>query len=231
MTIKYYGHSCFGIQITGHNFLFDPFISGNDLAKEIDIDAIPCDFMFLSHGHFDHVLDAERIAKRTNCIVICAWEVGDWFEKKGIEKIHRMNIGGSFNFDFGRVKSVVAQHSSCMPDGSYGGNPMGFVVETADACFYFAGDTALTLDMQLIPMTCKPLDFAILPLGSNVTMDVNDAVIAADFIQCNTIIGCHFDTWQPLKIDHEAAKLAFEEENKQLILSKIGGELEFGAES
>ena len=229
MTIKYYGHSCFGVQITGHNFLFDPFISGNDLAKEIDIDAIPCDFMFLSHGHFDHVMDAERIAKRTNCTVICAWEVGDWFEKKGVEKIHRMNIGGSFNFDFGRVKSVVAQHSSCMPDGSYGGNPMGFVVETTDACFYFAGDTALTLDMQLIPMTCKPLDFAILPLGSNVTMDVNDAVIAADFIQCNTIIGCHFDTWQPLKIDHEAAKLAFEEENKQLILSKIGGELEFGA--
>ena len=228
MTIKYYGHSCFGVQITGHNFLFDPFISGNDLAKEIDIDAIPCDFMFLSHGHFDHVMDAERIAKRTNCTLICAWEVGDWFEKKGIEKIHRMNIGGSFNFDFGRVKSVVAQHSSCMPDGSYGGNPMGFVVETTDACFYFAGDTALTLDMQFIPMICPPVGFAILPIGSNLTMDVADAVVAADFIACDTVIGCHYDTWQPIEIDHEAAIKAFEAEGKTLILPKVGGELHWG---
>ena len=228
MTIKYYGHSCFGIEIGEHHLLFDPFISGNDKASDIKLDEIPCDFMLISHGHFDHILDAEAIAKRTGCKVICAWEIGDWLEKKGITNIHRSNIGGGFTFPFGRVKSVTAQHSSCLPDGSYGGPALGFVVDTTEGCFYFAGDTALTLDMQLIPMICKPLSFAILPIGDFVTMDYHDAVVAADFVQCETIIGCHFDTWPPLSVDHEAAKKAFETENKTLILPKIGGELQWG---
>ncbi len=228
MTIKYYGHSCFGIEIGDHNLLFDPFISGNDKASDIKLDEIPCDFMLISHGHFDHIMDAEAIAKRTGCKVICAWEIGDWLEKKGITNIHRTNIGGGFTFDFGHVKSVTAQHSSCLPDGSYGGSAMGFVVDSTEGCFYFAGDTALTLDMQLIPMICPPLGFAILPIGDLVTMDYHDAVVAADFIQCETIIGCHFDTWTPLTIDHDAAKKAFEAENKTLILTKIGGELQWG---
>jgi L-ascorbate metabolism protein UlaG (beta-lactamase superfamily) len=228
MTIKYYGHACFGIEIGDHHLLFDPFISGNPLASEIKIDEIPCDFMLISHGHQDHILDAEAIAKRTGCTVICGWEVGDWLKKQGVTNIHGMNTGGGFNFDFGRVKCVVAQHSSGLPDGSYGGNPMGFVVDTAEGCFYFAGDTALTLDMQLIPMVCPPLGFAILPIGDNFTMDYADAVVAADFIQCETIIGCHFDTFGWIKIDHEAAKKAFEAENKTLILTKIGGELQWG---
>lgn len=228
MTIKYYGHSCFGISIGDTNLLFDPFISANELAKDIDIDAIPCDFMFLSHGRVDHILDAESIAKRTNCTVICNWEINEWLGKKGVQNIHPMNTGGTWIFPFGKVKCIVAQHSSSMPDGSYGGNPMGFVVETTEGCFYFSGDTALTLDMQLIPMTCRPLDFAILPIGSNFTMDYNDAVIASDFIHCNTIIGCHYDTFGYIKIDHEAALKAFEQEDKELILTKVGGELQWG---
>ncbi len=228
MTIKYYGHACFGIEIGDHYLLFDPFISGNPLAKDVVIHDIPCDFMFISHGHRDHIMDAEIIAKRTNCKVICAWEVGSWLEAKGVQNIQKMNIGGGKNFDFGRVKCVVAQHSSSLPDGAYGGNPMGFVVDSTEGCFYFAGDTALTLDMQLIPMICPPLGFAILPIGDCLTMDFNDAVVAADFIHCDTIIGCHFDTFDLIKIDHEAAKKAFEAENKTLILTKIGGELQWG---
>ncbi len=229
MTIKYYGHACFGITIGDTNLLFDPFISGNELAKDININDIPCNFMFISHGHADHILDAEAIAKRTNCTVVCNYEIYEWLGKKGVQNIHPMNTGGSWNFPFGKVKCVVAQHSSSLPDGTYGGNPMGFVIEaTEGGCFYFSGDTALTLDMQLIPMTCPALDFAILPIGSNFTMDYHDAVIASDFIQCNTIIGCHYDTFGYIKIDHDAAIKAFEEEGKDLILTKIGGELEWG---
>ncbi|MBL7818703.1 MAG: metal-dependent hydrolase [Saprospiraceae bacterium] len=228
MTIKYYGHSCFGIEIDGKHLLFDPFISGNGLAKDVDIESIPCDFMLISHGHADHIADAEAIAKRTGCKVICAFEIHTWLNGKGVTNTHPMNTGGSWNFDFGRVKCVVAHHSSSLPDGTYAGNPMGFVIDSTEGCFYFAGDTALTLDMQLIPMICPPLGFAILPIGSNFTMDYNDAVIAADFIHCDTIIGCHYDTFGYIKIDHEAAVKAFEAENKELILPSIGGELQFG---
>jgi L-ascorbate metabolism protein UlaG (beta-lactamase superfamily) len=222
MTITYYGHSCFGIEIAGKHLLFDPFISANPLAESIDIETIPCDFMLISHGHQDHILDAEAIAKRTGCKVICAYEISEWLKKKGVANTHPMNAGGNFEFDFGLVKCVVAQHSSSLPDGTYGGNPVGFVIQTVDGCFYFAGDTALTLDMQLIPLTCPPLDFAILPIGSNFTMDYHDAVIAADFIQCTTVIGCHYDTFGYIKIDHDEAVKAFEEEKKELVLPTIG---------
>jgi L-ascorbate metabolism protein UlaG (beta-lactamase superfamily) len=225
MTITYYGHSCFGIEIADKHLLFDPFISANPLAAHVDINTIPCDFMLISHGHRDHILDAEAIAGRTGCKVIGPYELTSWLGKKGIANTHGMNAGGSFEFDFGIVKCVVAQHSSSLPDGTYGGNPVGFVIQSSEGCFYFAGDTALTLDMQLIPLTCPPLDFAILPIGSNFTMDYHDAVIAADFIQCTTIIGCHYDTFAPIKIDHEAAMKAFEDEKKELVLPKIGKEM------
>lgn len=223
MKITYYGHSCFGIEIEGKNLLFDPFISGNPLVGDmVNIETIPCDFMLISHGHADHILDAEAIAKRTGCKVVCAWEISEWLKAKGVENTHPMNTGGSWDFEFGKVKCVVAQHSSGLPDGTYGGNPMGFVVMTEEGNFYFSGDTALTLDMQLIPMTCPPLSFAIFPIGSNFTMDYQDAVIAADFVQCEQVIGCHFDTFGFIKIDHEAAVKAFEAENKTLLLPKIG---------
>jgi L-ascorbate metabolism protein UlaG (beta-lactamase superfamily) len=227
MTIKYYGHSCFSIFTQGKHILFDPFISGNPLVQDIDIQSIPCDFMLISHGHADHIADAESIAQRTGCKVICAWEIHSWLNNKGITNTHPMNTGGEWTFDFGKVKCVVAHHSSSLPDGTYGGNPMGFVIENEDANFYFAGDTALTLDMQLIPMICKPLSFAILPIGSNFTMTYQDAVVASDFIHCDTIIGCHYDTFSYIKIDHEAATKAFEDESKELILAKIGGELQW----
>lgn len=227
MIIKYYGHSCFSIFTQDKHVLFDPFISGNPLAQNIDIQSIPCDFILISHGHADHIADAESIAKRTGCKVICSWEIHTWLNSKGVENTHPMNTGGEWAFDFGKVKCMVAQHSSSLPDGTYGGNPMGFVVDNDEGTFYFAGDTALTLDMQLIPMICRPLSFAILPIGSNFTMTYQDAVIASDFIQCDTIIGCHFDTFGYIKIDHDAAVKAFEAENKELILPAIGSELEW----
>ncbi len=227
MKLTYYGQSCFGVEIGGKHLLFDPFITSNPLAKNVKIDDIPCDYMLISHGHGDHIADAEAIIQRTNCTVVAGVEVAVWLGKKGAKQTRQMNIGGVAHFDFGSVRCVVAQHSSSLPDGSYGGNPMGFVVECPEGVFYFAGDTALTLDMQLLPMICAPLDVAILPIGDNYTMGYHDAIIAADFIQCTTVIGCHYDTFDAIKIDKEAAKAAFEEEEKELILLEIGEELEF----
>jgi L-ascorbate metabolism protein UlaG (beta-lactamase superfamily) len=134
-----------------------------------------------------------------------------------------MNTGGRWNFDFGTVRCVVAQHSSGLPDGSYGGNPMGFVISNPNVgAFYAAGDTALTMDMQLIPRICPGLDFAILPIGDNFTMGYEDAAIASDFIECNRIVGCHYDTFGYIMIDHKAAKQLFDAQSKELILPEIG---------
>jgi L-ascorbate metabolism protein UlaG (beta-lactamase superfamily) len=225
MRITYYGHSCFLIETAGKRLLLDPFVSGNPLAKAIDVNSIRCDYIFLSHAHQDHMYDLETIAGNNPGVVIVGiWEIHDFYSKKGFST-HPMNIGGWWQFDFGRVKMVAAVHSSSFPDGSYGGNPAGFVFDNSDGVLYFAGDTALTMDMQLIPMTCPALDAAILPIGSNFTMDVNDALLAAEFIRCKRIIGCHYDTFGFVKIDHAAAIAAFEAKGRDLELIEIGASL------
>ena len=221
MKITYYGHSCFSVEVKGKNLLFDPFISGNPLASGIDVNKIEADYILLSHGHEDHVADAEAIAKRTSATVVGAYEVVMWLNKKGVEKYHPMNIGGHWIFDFGKVKCVNAVHSSSLPDGSNGGNPMGFLIESSDSNFYYAGDTALTYDMKLIG-EYKNIDLAFLPIGNNFTMGVDNAVIAADFIKCDRIIGMHYDTFGFIKINHEEAKKKFANAGKELILMNIG---------
>lgn len=222
MTITYLGHSCFLIETGGKRLLSDPFISGNPLAGHIRVSDIRCDYLMLTHAHADHVADVETIMQHNpEAVIVGIWEIHAHYSQKGY-KTHPMNKGGWWNFDFGRVKMVQAVHSSSFPDGTYGGTSAGFVFDTADGVLYMAGDTALTLDMQLIPMTCPKLDAAILPIGSNFTMDVHDAVIASDFVRCNRIIGCHFDTFGFVKIDHAAAVKAFAEKGKELILLEIG---------
>lgn len=221
MNITYYGHSCFGVEINGKHLLFDPFISPNELARNVDVETVKADYILISHGHNDHIADAERIAKRTGAVIICCWEISVWLEKKGIENIRPVNIGGKVNFDFGSVKSVIAQHSSSLPDGSYGGNPMGFVVESTEGNFYYAGDTALTYDMKLIG-DYRSIDFAFLPIGNNFTMGVDNAIIACDFIRCNQIIGMHYDTFGYIVIDHDEAISKFERSGKNLTLLEIG---------
>jgi L-ascorbate metabolism protein UlaG (beta-lactamase superfamily) len=221
MKLTFYGHASFSVEAGGKTILFDPFITPNPLAKNIDTRRIQADYIFLSHAHGDHVADVVAIARRTGATCVACAEIAHWLENQGLEKVHGMNHGGPIKFDFGTARGVNAIHSSSLPDGSYGGNPMGFVFKTDTANFYYSGDTALTLDMRLIPMWAK-LDFAVLPIGGNFTMDVADAIKAADFVQCNTIIGVHYNTFPPITIDTEKAKASFTGAGKTLLLPGIG---------
>jgi len=221
MKLTFYGHSCFSVESKGKKILFDPFISFNELAAAIDINSIEADFIFLSHGHADHIADAVTIANRTGAKVVANFEIHEWMNKKGVSNTHPMNTGGKWSFEFGTVKAVVAQHSSSLPDGTYGGNPLGFVFNCDTGNFYYSGDTGLTLDMQLIPIWSK-LDFAILPIGDNFTMDIEDAIRCADFIDCQKIVGVHYNTFGFIKIDMEAAQSAFKSAGKSLLLPGIG---------
>jgi L-ascorbate metabolism protein UlaG (beta-lactamase superfamily) len=225
MKLTFFGNASFSIEVMGKTLLFDPFISPNPAAKNIDIHSLKADYIFLSHGHGDHIADAVAIAKNTGAKCVGSAEVEGWLNKNGVTNTHGMNHGGFISFDFGRVKGVNAIHSSSFPDGGYAGNPLGFVFKTEEADFYYSGDTALTMDMQLIPLWAD-LKFAVLPIGGNFTMDVEDAVKAAEFINCDTVVGVHYDTFPPIKIDTDAAVKVFEKAGKKLLLPKIGETIE-----
>ena len=225
MKFLYYGHACFAVEACGKTLLFDPFITPNPLAKGIDISRVTADFILVSHGHGDHIADVLDIAKRTGALIITSYEVGTWFEAKGVKNVQAMNHGGAAKMDFGRVKLTSAIHSSSMPDGSYGGNPCGFVVESSDGNFYYSGDTALTSDMKLVGELTK-LSFAVFPIGDFFTMGIEDAVRAADFVGVSKFIGVHYDTFPPIKIDHKAALETARSAGKELLLPAIGETIE-----
>lgn len=221
MNITYYGHSCFSVLAGGKHILFDPFISGNELAKHINIDEIPADYIFVSHGHFDHMLDAVAIAKRTGAKLLGVWELYDHFTKQGVTNTHPINPGGKFTFDFGTVKSVAAQHSSSFPDGSYAGVAAGFVFKTTDGNFYYSGDTALSTEMTLIPKWAK-LDFAIFPVGDGLTMGIEDSIEAAGIVNVTQVMGVHYDTFGFIRIDKNKAMNDFKKAGLTLHLPAIG---------
>jgi len=223
MKITYYGHACIYLETNGLRVIIDPFISGNPLVTNIDLESIKVDFILLTHAHNDHILDAEFLAKENDAIIVSNYEIANHYEKLGV-KTHPMSIGGSWQFPFGKVKMVIAHHTSSFQDGSYGGNPAGFLIES-DKNIYIAGDTALTFDMKLIPMQTK-LDLVVLPIGDNFTMGVGDAILASDFLECNTILGYHFDTFGYIKVDKNEAILKFKNAQKKLILLEIEESLE-----
>jgi L-ascorbate metabolism protein UlaG (beta-lactamase superfamily) len=220
MKYTYYGQSCFLLETDSHKFLFDPFISQNPLAKNIDITKIEADYILVSHGHGDHVGDLITIAKQTKAQVIAMPEVIGWAMKQGIENVHPMNYG-KYKFEFGTVRMVWATHSAGLPDGSYGGNPAGFVLELNSKQIYFAGDTGLTVEMKLLADLYN-LDYAILPIGGNYTMDIDDAVIASNYIDCSKIIGVHYDTFPVIEIDSKLAIESFKRAHKLLLLPAVG---------
>lgn len=224
MKITFYGHAALGIKVGGIHIVVDPFISANPLAAKIDINALKADYILLTHAHGDHILDVEAIAKRTNAVIVSNAEIAGYYEAKGFQ-VHPMNHGGSWDFDFGKVKYVNSIHSSSFPDGSNGGNPGGFVIEGEHKNIYIAGDTALTMDMKLIPMRTK-LDLAILPIGNNFTMDVEDAILASNFVACDKVLGYHYDTFGYIEINHKEAIQQFFDKGKDLMLLKIGESIE-----
>ena len=223
MKATYYGQSTFMIETGGKKLLFDPFITPNPLARNIDINTLKPDYILISHGHGDHIADLLTIQKNSGAIVICIAEIAGWLQKQGIENAHGMNIGGAFDFDFGKVKMVVAIHSSTLPDGSPGGNPAGFVIYAEGKKIYYAGDTALTYDMKLL--ADENIDWSFLPIGDNYTMGPDDAIRASDFVDCKNVVGMHYDTFPVIKIDKDDVMRKFNAAGIYLELPGIGDTL------
>ncbi|BCU78795.1 metal-dependent hydrolase [Luteolibacter sp. LG18] len=221
MKLTFLGHSSILIEVSGHRLLFDPFITPNPLASKVEITSLRPDFVLLTHAHGDHVADAETILKYSGATLISNYEIVTWYGAKGLTHGHPLNHGGAFNFPFGRVKYVNAVHSSSFPDGSYGGNAGGFVIETPEGTFYVSGDTALTYDMKLIADRYQ-LEFAVLPIGDNFTMGPDDAAIAAEWCGAKRVVGVHYDTFPPIVIDKDAAKATFAANGVELLLPAIG---------
>lgn len=224
MKVTYFGQSCFLLEIEGKKILFDPFITPNELAKHIDVNAIEADFILVSHGHHDHTADLVDIAKRTGALVICSFEIMLWLEKKGVSNCHPMNLGGQRKFDFGNLKMVFAAHSNSLPDGTYGGTAAGYIIETKEKTIYYSGDTALIQEMKLFGDQYR-FDAAFLPIGDNFTMGIDDAIMASKFIKCNHIIGMHYDTFGYIKIDKNEALSKFKDAGLRLELIDIGSSI------
>jgi L-ascorbate metabolism protein UlaG (beta-lactamase superfamily) len=225
MKITFLGHAALRIQTASHELLIDPFISGNELAKDkIKLDDLKPDVILLTHAHQDHVLDVESIASASGAMIISNYEIVTYYQNKGLDG-HPMNHGGARDFDFGWLKYVNAVHTSSFADGTYGGQPGGFLLRAGGKQIYIAGDTALHMDMKLLPEYGQ-LDLAVLPIGDNFTMGPEDAVRAADFVQCNRIMGVHYDTFGYIEIDKDSARNQFERAGKTLLLPEIGGSVD-----
>lgn len=221
MHITFYGQSAFLVELDGVSLLFDPFISDNPKAADIDIASIKPDMILLSHGHGDHIGDAAAIARASNAPIISNYEITEWFAKQGIDNTIGMNLGGHLRTEHATIQLVPAWHSSTMPDSAPGGTAGGFIVTHKGGAFYYSGDTALFQEMKLFARRQK-IDHAFLCLGDHFTMDMVDAVTAAEFLDAGTVIGMHFDTFPPIEIDHDKARELFAKSGRSLILPEIG---------
>ncbi|WP_114571135.1 metal-dependent hydrolase [Exiguobacterium flavidum] len=204
MKLTYHGQSTVAIETNGTHLLIDPFFSGNDLVK-VKADEVAADYILLTHAHADHMLDAEAIAKRTGATIIATHELSSYLGNKGLST-HGMNLGGQFEFPFGKVKMTIAFHSSSIDvDGSftYMGMPAGFLLMLEGKTIYHAGDTALFGDMALYG-TYHDIDVAFLPIGDNYTMGPDDALIAADMLQAEKVVPIHYDTFPLIKQDPQS---------------------------
>ena len=221
MRITYYGHSTFTVETKETTILIDPFITPNEVVEK-DVNSFEPDYVFVTHGHEDHVADVETIAKNNDVQVIANYEVANWFSEKGIDT-YPMNFGGKVKCKDIDVRMVTATHSSVLPDGSYGGNPAGFILQTKDKTVYISGDTDIHSDMNLFGEMFD-IDVSILSIGGTFTMDSETAVKAMELLNCERAIGAHYDTFPPIEIDSDEAQQIFRNKGYTLKLLDIGGE-------
>lgn len=222
MSVKltWYGHAVLGLETDGHHILVDPYLTGNPVAP-ITPDQVNPEFILVSHGHGDHIGDTVAIARRTGALVISNYEIANWLDNQGVET-HAQHIGGGFKYPFGYLKLTNALHGSALPDGSYGGNPAGFLLTNAEGQkVYMAGDTGLFGDMRLIGE--EGIDLAVIPIGDNFTMGPDDALRAAKLLQPKHIIPIHYNTFDLLSQDANAwARRVQAETNAQVHVLKPG---------
>jgi L-ascorbate metabolism protein UlaG (beta-lactamase superfamily) len=218
--LTYLGHSTFIIEMGGYTFITDPFISNNP-SSDFETKDYSADYILVTHGHGDHTLDLKALAEQCQATVISNFEIVTDLANQGYENGIGMNHGGNVALDTVNIQMVNAVHSSSFPDGRYAGNPAGFILTTEGKSLYFAGDTALMSDMKLFG-ELNNIQTAILPVGDVFTMGYQDACKAAELLDTYDIVGMHFDTFEPIQIDHEAAKNHFAQHNKTLILPALG---------
>lgn len=221
MKFTYYAQSSFLLEAEGKRILFDPFIQSSGKLPGFNSDGVQADLIAVSHGHYDHVADLEYYAKQGDATVLCIYEIMDWLKKKSVTRVHPMNIGGTYQSGNIRIKMVSAVHSSTLPDGTPGGIAAGFIIEAEGKRIYYAGDTALHADMELIGKYQTP-DLLILPVGGNFTMDYHDAARACELTRCSRVIGVHFDTHEMIRINHAEATNYFTTKQLTLILPTHG---------
>lgn len=222
--LTWLGHGTWTIDTAGSTILLDPFLDDNPTAPIRSSD-VRADTILISHGHFDHIADAAKIARRTGATVVSNYEICEWVGKQGVEKLEHMNLGGTISQPWGRVKSTIAHHSSSLPDGSYGGNPGGFVLFLTGATIYFACDTALFDEMRTIGELS--IDLAVLPIGDRFTMGPDDAVRAIKLIEPRRVAPAHYNTWPPIAQDASAWAAQVKAETKaEPIILEPGGSIE-----
>ncbi len=220
--VTWYGHACFSIVGGGATLLTDPFLTGNPLAAAT-ADEVSADYILVSHAHGDHLGDAVPIAKRTGATIIANFEIATYCGNEGA-KAHPLHIGGGRDFPFGLVKLTIAHHGSSFPDGSYGGNPAGFLLTLEGKKIYHACDTGLFYDMKLIGE--EGIDLAILPIGDNFTMGPEDALKAVKFIEPKIVVPIHYDTFEVIEQDpHAFARMVEAETSARCMVLKPGDSL------
>jgi L-ascorbate metabolism protein UlaG (beta-lactamase superfamily) len=208
--VTWYGHASLGLETAGYSVLVDPFLDDNP-ASPVKAAQMKADFILVSHGHGDHIGDAVAIARRSNALVISNFEICNWLAAQGV-RTHAQHIGGGYRHPFGYLKLTLALHGSALPDGSYGGNPTGFLLSTVEGKkIYLACDTGLFGDMRLIGE--EGIDLAVLPIGDNYTMGPEDALRAVKLISPKTVVPIHYNTWDLIHQDVQSWKNKVEAES------------------